>query len=353
MEVTEELIHKFLRQECKPEERSAVNEYFNQHPAELDKYLGDEEWENFNDYPKLHPAISQQMLDVIEQNIDVPAPKKFPYLKIMAIAASTVVVLGVGILIAFNINKGNLSTTIAANHQQVNLLTYDTVFNKAAKAMEVKLQDGSAILLSGKSEIVYQRPFTQKKRDIYLKGEAFFKVAKDKSRPFTVYAGGLSTTALGTSFRVTAFTADKKVMVRLFTGKVVIKQKLNDYATDNNNVYLTPGRMLELDKESQITKVSNFLGDESALSKVQVEKGTTTIIDNIIQFHNQSLTEVINVLQKAYQIKIQADQNKLSNKYFTGNIDTRTDLPYDVLHTITTINKLTLKKQDNVYMIDQ
>lgn len=76
MEVTPQLIAQFFKQECTPEESELISEYFNEHPEELDKYLSDDDWQKFTPDSKLHPVVSQQMLDVIENNISLPDQKK-------------------------------------------------------------------------------------------------------------------------------------------------------------------------------------------------------------------------------------------------------------------------------------
>jgi transmembrane sensor len=310
---------------------------------------------NFDDYTKLHPAISQQMLDEIEQHIEITVPKKISYFKIAGIAASLIAILSIAVLIGLNIYKNKLKTVAASiNHKPTIQLYSDTVYNKADKTMLISLQDGSTILLSGKGEIVYKKPFIQRKREVYLTGEAIFKVAKDKTRPFTVYAGDVSTTALGTSFKVTAFKESKKTSVLLYNGKVVIKVKRNIHQNPDKDIFLTPGHMMAWDKMNQIAKVSSFT-DSAASNETHTDniKGVTTINNNIIQFKNQSLSEVIRVLQKNYHINIQADQNKLLNRYFTGTVNLQTDSPDDALQTIATLNKLKLSKRSGTYMLDK
>ena len=63
--------------------------------------------------------------------------------------------------------------------------------NVSGKSRLIWLQDGSEVLLSDKSELRYTEPFAKDKRDISLKGKARFIVAKDKSKPFTVFSGDI------------------------------------------------------------------------------------------------------------------------------------------------------------------
>jgi transmembrane sensor len=65
----------------------------------------------------------------------------------------------------------------------------------------VPLSDGSVVTLNTKSQITVS--FTEAVRNIHLdQGEALFKVAKNKMRPFVVMASGTEVRAVGTSFIV-------------------------------------------------------------------------------------------------------------------------------------------------------
>ncbi len=69
----------------------------------------------------------------------------------------------------------------------------------------VTLADGTKVMLNSGSLLRYQENFPSDKREVFLEGEAFFEVYHDPERPFTVKAGDVSTTALGTSFNIMAY----------------------------------------------------------------------------------------------------------------------------------------------------
>ncbi len=77
---------------------------------------------------------------------------------------------------------------------------------------------------------------------------------KDKARPFIVYTGSLSTTALGTSFKITTKAA--AVRVQLLTGKVVVKAINNALPGWKKDVYLLPGQQVNYDAASSLVNVS-------------------------------------------------------------------------------------------------
>lgn len=87
----------------------------------------------------------------------------------------------------------------------------------------VQLPDGSKVILNGHSSVSLAPGFNQSKREVLLNGTAFFQVAKDPARPFTVISGKVSTTALGTSFYIHQSSNAAPTTVSLLTGKVRVE----------------------------------------------------------------------------------------------------------------------------------
>ena len=84
----------------------------------------------------------------------------------------------------------------------------------------VRLRDGSMVMLD--TDTVLSARLTEDRRSIRLsRGQAFFKVAKDTSRPFVVAAGGKLVTATGTAFTVRVEKA--QVEVTLVEGRVRVE----------------------------------------------------------------------------------------------------------------------------------
>lgn len=86
----------------------------------------------------------------------------------------------------------------------------------------VTLPDGSAVTLS--TDTLVRTEKDDGKRLVYLdRGQAFFKVAKDRRHPFEVHAAGRTVTALGTAFEV---RVDQGFKVTLVEGKVRVDAPL-------------------------------------------------------------------------------------------------------------------------------
>jgi len=346
MNITPELIDRFFKQKCTPEENLIISEYFDHHPDELEMYLNEDDWQKFADGSVLHPAISQKMLDAIESGIAKNnQTKKVPF-KALLIAASVIAFVGIALLIRLNRPGSNQVRSIAIKQaidpslQQIN----DTIRNKTANAITFSLPDNSKVILSATSEIYYNRSFTQKQRNVYLRGEAVFKVAKNKSRPFTVFSGRLSTTALGTCFKVTAFVNSKAIYIKLYEGKIVIKHSGKTNTAADKDVFLTPNHELYCDNTTGITNVSTFKNDAAEANLLSETEVNTITNNGIIKFNNEHLAAVLKKLAQVYNISIKADRVNLSDKYFTGTVNSQSETADGVLNTLALLNKLALKR---------
>jgi len=89
--------------------------------------------------------------------------------------------------------------------------------------MELRLSDGSFVVLKRGARLTYQKYFAEE-RLVKLTGDAFFKVAKDSLREFSVIHGNSTIKVLGTSFLVTG-KDDDDTEVSLYTGRVSVSIK--------------------------------------------------------------------------------------------------------------------------------
>ncbi len=108
---------------------------------------------------------------------------------------------------------------------------------------EFQLPDGSTGFLNSKSTLKYPVDFNHS-RDVYLKGEAFFDVAKDKGSKFTVTAGELKVEVLGTSFNIMGYEDQINEEITLKTGSLKVLGSDNQQLT-----VLSPNQQFVLNKE--------------------------------------------------------------------------------------------------------
>jgi ferric-dicitrate binding protein FerR (iron transport regulator) len=217
--------------------------------------------------------------------------------------------------------------------------------NNSAKALVMKLDDGSVVKLAPGARIRYQAPFRlQDRRDIHLEGEADFDVAYNKKRPFTVHTKLFSTTALGTSFRVSETAMGCNV--KLFTGKVMIKPVSANLKGWKKNIVLLPGHEMKYVISSGAITVDRF----NAVPKKQPHRENPGKDEGIIVFDNTPLPEVMKTLNARYHSPIFYDEEQLKGKFFSGEVLGSDSLSV-LLKVIANMNGLQVTKKDDGYLI--
>ncbi|MFC7526197.1 FecR family protein [Parapedobacter sp. GCM10030251] len=99
---------------------------------------------------------------------------------------------------------------------------YQVVHTTRAQQKRLVLPDGTVVLLNPVSTLRVPSNFGQTGRDVHLEGRAFFDVARDASRPFTIESADLSVNVLGTSFSVSSYGDDAEAEVMVESGKVQV-----------------------------------------------------------------------------------------------------------------------------------
>jgi transmembrane sensor len=213
--------------------------------------------------------------------------------------------------------------------------------NGPDSVLSVTLKDGSTVQLGKNSSLSWYEPFINNRRDLSLTGIALFKVAKDKTRPFTVYAGGIATTALGTRFWVNAMDA-AKIRVRLLEGKVMVNAATGSGMT-MKDVYLAPGQEFSFDKNSQEYAVNASDTRPDNDGKITPRTDRPELI-----FKKEPLGQVFRKVASLYKVSLSFRKEELNGLYFTGTF-LKSDSLNIVLSTICNVNDLLVtKKEDSI-----
>jgi len=229
--------------------------------------------------------------------------------------------------------------------------------NKSGKTRSLQLQDGTEILLYDQTELKFKEPFDENKRDITLIGKASFKVAKDSTRPFTVYSGDIATTALGTEFVVTNYEKDQVITVRLLEGRVIIKSADAAKEKLKTDFYLAPGQELLYNRKSVQAEVRKFNTDNATATR-KTKRNKLTDNPSIpdvsggswFMFNNQSLPDIFDQLKSMYGVDIVYNRKDLERLYFIGKFNKIDSVEY-ILRNIAKVNRLTLSKENNKFII--
>lgn len=348
MEINPELVQRFFENKCDPAERDTVLHYLDNHPEAMEKFFPMKDWDIVN-ADALPEDMSKEILEHITKEIFTEQKSGhvllFRYLSRAIAAAILLAIVSVIPLLLHERQKNSGIKKTIAIHQAVS--NADSLWikkeNNTKKNLTILLPDGSAVQLEGNSFIKYQQVFGVEKREIWLKGKAFFKVSKEKGKAFTVYTQSLNTTALGTSFHIS--TSGRNTEVRLYTGKVVIKA-VNNLPGWGKEVYLLPGEKISYNFiSSQVTVVRNKISPVQTMPE-QVSEGQDLVFDNA------SLKEVMNKLSRKYHRTISFNYSDMSCMNFTGTIS-GTDSLGAVLRLIANMNNLVVKEDGNTYTVSK
>ena len=217
--------------------------------------------------------------------------------------------------------------------------TNATVDNKV-----IAMEDGSEVTLEPGAAISYYFPFVNNRRDVSLRGAAIFSVAKDKTQPFTVYSGGISTTALGTKFRVS--DENQRTDVRLYEGRVVVRTTAQS-PVQLSDVYLQAGNEFTLNKQTLAHVVKRFDMERERVNPGITENGAGSVA---FSFEKHQLADVFMTLENYYHTSIEFDASQFAGTVFTGTF-LKSDSLETALSVICNVNDLEFVKEGNKIII--
>ncbi len=161
------------------------------------------------------------------------------------------------------------------------------------------LSDGTRVWLNAETELCYPVQFNGKERVVYLKGEAYFEVAKNKKKPFLVQVDDMSVKVYGTEFNVNTYDKIETVLV---TGSVSMNQ-------GGKEVLLQPNQKGVFDQASGKITVE----DVDVLAYVSWKNG-----DFI--FRNESLNSIMDKLSRWYGLEVLYQDAGLQDVRLSGNL---------------------------------
>ena len=276
------LLDKYLQGTCTEEERRLLDKFY-------DSYEGDEQvlppGKKELIKETIHGKIKARIRAEEQENKVMPQRTTMPFMKI---AASIVLLMSVGVLLYLNFLSPGVQTMA-----MVELTT------QPGETRSITLADGTKITLNAASTLTYPESFGDDSRKVTLDGEAFFDVARDESRPFSIASQGLSTTVLGTSFNIKAYK-EEPVVVSVSTGKVQV-------ADNRHKVLLKPNEQVIYD-----------LGTR-ALTKSAIDAAATRRwMEGIIEFKNTPLDEAAKVLSRQFNVSITFENKALQQCTISG-----------------------------------
>ena len=178
---------------------------------------------------------------------------------------------------------------------------------------EVILPDGSHVFLNSGTTLKYSVGDSIGNREIFLNGEAWFQVAKMKSRPFLVHTNSYDVLVTGTTFNVKAYSEEKEVVTTLVEGSVEVDRP--GEKTSESKTILKQGQQLVYNKAS----------DKLSVGEVNTRMYTSWK-DNKLVFVNMKLKDLETLLERRYGVDIVIVDQDIMNYHYDGTFKNETIL---------------------------
>ena len=160
-----------------------------------------------------------------------------------------------GTMLQVRNERGTLVYSRIKSKEASEKIVYNTLTVPVRERFQLVLADGTKVFLNSGSEMRYPERFGKARREVFLKGEAWFEVAKDSAREFWVHAGAMDVKVLGTSFNVKAYERLETVATTLVEGSVEV-------ACAGKSFQIVPG-------EQFVFHSNRFIGENSYQSALK------------------------------------------------------------------------------------
>jgi len=168
---------------------------------------------------------------------------------------------------------------------------------------QVVLPDGTEVWLNADSKLIFPSKFTGNNRVVTLTGEAYFEVAKNKSKPFIVNTGDSRIEVLGTHFNIMAYKDEADNLVTLLEGAV----KVN---SGTSKILLKPGQQAEVSRKNPSSMVLN--------NEIDVEQ-VVAWKNGYFMFANEPVESIMRKISRWYNVDI-VYQDNLQDKALWGTV---------------------------------
>lgn len=239
-----------------------------------------------SDIYKVNPATELNW-EFLNKSIALEQNKKFnfSYFNLLKYAAASVLLIVTAWFLFYkgnsikDFNKFNIGKIYSTSNNEI---------------IDIALSDGSVITLNQNSKLTVDKDFNIKNRIVEINGEAYFEIAKEKSKPFIAKSNNTFIKVLGTIFK--SKNDKNKVEICLYEGKV-------NFISNKNSNELTPGEKLVFTTNSDKIKIS------------KIQSNDVKFWENKLIFKDVKLQIIAEKLQIRYNITLIIPDNKKDEKY--------------------------------------
>jgi len=317
--LNQELLQKFFRNQCNSAEIKQVYHWFT--TSEGKKYFEEQTEKDIARYSDsdnllLTPDVSSdEILTRIKQSRRKTVGHNTTRHSGWKIKLAVVAIICMSMITAAIIYQTNsLDETNPAE------IVYRTISTGDEQHRIITLSDGSQIRLNSNSKIRVPETFLPDKRHIQLNGEAWFKIAPDPQKPFSVQVDQATIHVLGTEFNVKMDEGAGNIQIAVSEGTV---------AFESRNGSLNEGIRTTLSR-------NNFALYYPASDEIIIENAPVinylSWIDGKLFFDNEPLWQVSRTLERLYNISLTSAEQELNQLTLSADLS-RSDL-HDLLSII-------------------
>ena len=205
------------------------------------------------------------------------------------------------------------------------------------KRSNILLSDGTKVWLNAGSILIFPQKFSGKNRKVFLKGEAYFDVFKNKEVPFIVSTSNINVTVHGTEFNIKDNNMENESEVVLVEGSVSLKENsmMNFLGKE---IKLVPNQKAIYNKEDNKTRVE---------SNVDVNYYTSWK-EGLLEFNRESILSVFKKLSRFYNVSFVTESSVELHRKISGKLDLKESLE-DVMKVISDVAPITFRiDQDKI-----
>ena len=275
--LNEDIIIRYLENRCSEEDFVLINEWMKESDENAGELFRMEEIYQLGKFPFEEENLVAKAERRLGRRLEQENQKRQEVFKLKSVlryaaAIVGVIVLAAGLAYWFR-NKAEELVVASAAHGQVR---------------EMLLPDGTKVWLNQSSVLKYPRAFEGKERHVYLDGEAYFEVARNHEKPFTVKSQAMDVRVLGTSFNIKCRPDNSFAETTLVEGEVEVKDK-----SDKGIITLLPGQKADLNRVTGRMQVT------------QVDPKMEIVWHNdLIPFEKSSIFQIAAALERFYGVKI-------------------------------------------------
>lgn len=324
----DDLIAAFLADKLSDQERRELNEwinlsednkkYFQSYQQIWFSCVDENSLKRFDDEKAFEKFM--QRVNTAERYSERPKIRVIKYWNVLKYAA---VILAMFLISYVSYYKGE------DNLKQA--LTQITIESPIGSQTRLYLPDSTLVVLNAKSVLSYPQDFGVYSRSVKLSGEGYFEVTQNTKKPFTIHGNDVEVTVLGTEFNFKDYPDVDEISVSLFKGSVKLDNRLAE-----QEMILKPNEQMVMSRnDGSMKKITGI-----SPRVVSWTKGE-------LIFRDSTLEEVIQLLEKNYNVTICVVNDSLNQYLFNGRFTVSEMTAEKILKALSTTGRMNFIKENN------